>query len=203
MIEGLGTNVLQGANPFGRTASKMDFHKMLSSFGSQEKTKNTSLNEVHTNQTDLTLHWFDTPEGDIAISARGLVQDGSSMTVYKPADFDEKNPVYKVKVWDAKGNVTERMVDVSEIDPTACDAIEMYTYVSHLSASGAYPGALERFMMAGASSGESKDSYEDLFQETDWLKALKNAMQMQYNAGNLNGYMAYKDFLDYLSSNKN
>ena len=39
-----------------------------------------------------------------------------SLTVYQPKDFDPANPVYKVKVWDKDGNVTERMVDVSKVD---------------------------------------------------------------------------------------
>ena len=32
-----------------------------------------------------------------------------SLTVYQPKDFDPANPVYKVKVWDKGGNVTERI----------------------------------------------------------------------------------------------
>ncbi|MCM1184662.1 MAG: hypothetical protein NC337_14930, partial [Roseburia sp.] len=38
-----------------------------------------------------------------------------SVTVYQPKDFDSANPIYKVKVWDKDGNVTERMVDVSKV----------------------------------------------------------------------------------------
>ncbi|EOS39825.1 hypothetical protein C809_04523 [Lachnospiraceae bacterium MD335] len=33
-----------------------------------------------------------------------------SLTVYQPKDFDPANPVYKVKVWDKSGNVTEGLL---------------------------------------------------------------------------------------------
>ncbi len=46
-----------------------------------------------------------------------------SLTVYQPKDFDPANPVYKVKVWDKDGNVTERMVDVSKVDTKGSDYI--------------------------------------------------------------------------------
>ncbi|MDE7250660.1 MAG: hypothetical protein K2N82_12445, partial [Lachnospiraceae bacterium] len=47
-----------------------------------------------------------------------------SLTVYQPKDFDSENPVYKVKVWDKAGNVTERMVDVSKVDTKGSDYID-------------------------------------------------------------------------------
>ncbi len=67
-----------------------------------------------------TLHWFDTSEGDKPLGALGD-KGNSSITVYKPKDFDLGNPVYKVKTWDAEGNVTERMVDVSKVDAKNSD----------------------------------------------------------------------------------
>ena len=47
---------------------------------------------------------------------------------FSSKDFDPAHPVYKVKVWDADGNVTERMVDISKVDPGNCDTVDMYAY---------------------------------------------------------------------------
>lgn len=77
-----------------------------------------------------TLHWFDTPEGDKPLGALGD-KGNSSITVYKPKDFDPENPVYKVKTWDAEGNVTERMVDVSKLDVKNSDRVDMFAYACY------------------------------------------------------------------------
>ena len=88
-----------------------------------EKTKGNVANNNFSQQINqakanvYTLHWFDTTEGDKPLGALGD-KGNSSITVYKPKDFDPENPVYKVKVWDADGNMTERMVDVSKVDAT-------------------------------------------------------------------------------------
>ena len=90
-----------------------------------------------TGQTSTaTLHGCDEETGDIAICSNVDVVNNSSITVYKTQDFDPGNPVYKVKTWDKDGNVTERMIDVSKVDPKNCDTAEMYAYTSHLKESG-------------------------------------------------------------------
>ena len=122
-----------------------------------------------------------------------------SVTVYQPKGFDPANPVYKVKVWDKGGNVTERMVDVSKIDTKSSDYIDMFAYSSHLSASGECPSAQSAFIRAGANQhGFDDKTYDDLFGVTDWISVLKNAMQTQYDAGNLKGYLDYKQFWDFM-----
>ena len=95
--------------------------------------------------------------------------------------------MYKVKVWDKNGNVTERMVDVSKVDTKSCDYIDMFAYSSHLSASGKCPGAQSAFIRAGANQhGFDNKTHDDLFGMTDWISVLKDAMQTQYDAGNKN-----------------
>ncbi len=122
-----------------------------------------------------------------------------SLTVYQPKDFDPANPVYKVKAWDKDGNVTERMVDVSKVDTTGSDYIDMFAYSSHLSASGKCPGAQSAFIRAGADQhGFDNRTHDDLFGMKDWISVLKDAMQTQYDAGNLQGYLDYKQFWDFL-----
>lgn len=122
-----------------------------------------------------------------------------SVTVYRPKDFDPANPVYKAKIWDKDGNVTERMVDVSEVDPRNSDYIDMFAYSSHLSASGECPSAQSSFMSSAVDQHGFDDmGFRDLFQETDWVSALADAMQTQYQAGNIEGYLDYKPFWDFL-----
>lgn len=122
-----------------------------------------------------------------------------SFTVYKTKDFDPANPVYKTKIWDKDGNVTERMVDVSKVDPRNSDYIDMFAYSSHLSASGECPSAQSSFIRsAGNQHSVDGTSYQDLFRDNDWVGALADAMQTQYQAGNIEGYLDYKPFWDFL-----
>lgn len=147
---------------------------------------------------NFTLHWFQSDEGDTPIGASAVGDaGGSSVTVYKPKNFDPENPVYKVKIWDAEGNVTERMVNISKVDPKNCDAIDMFAYSSHLADSGECPDAQRAFM--GASSYHNAESGTNLFRKENWLDIVKEMMQMQYDAGNLTGYLDYKKFWDYLN----
>jgi hypothetical protein len=120
------------------------------------------------------------------------------MTAYKPKDFDESNPVYKVRIWDEAGNVTERTVDISQVDPTSCDEIDMFAYSSYLTDSGKCSNAQSAFMGARADYNSSNDYYSGSPDKTNWLDVVKQIMQMQYDAGNLEGYLDYKKFLDYL-----
>ena len=123
-----------------------------------------------------------------------------SVTVYKPKDFDAENPVYKVKIWDKDGNATERMVDISKVDPKNSDFIDMFAYSSHLSATGECPSAQSSFMSSSANQHSLDErTYKDLFKETNWVNALADAMQTQYAAGNIEGYLNYKPFWDFLT----
>ena len=153
-------------------------------------------NVKSTGNTGFTLHISNEEDGQ---SIGAMADHDSSVTVYKTKDFDPANPMYKVKIWDAAGNVTERMVDISKVDPKNCDEIDMFAYSSHLSASGECPNAQSSFIRAGANQhGFDDKTYDDLFGMTDWIGVLKDAMQIQYNAGNLKGYLDYKQFWDFL-----
>ena len=91
------------------------------------------------------------------------------------------------------------MVDVSKVDTTGSDYIDMFAYSSHLSASGKCPGAQSAFIRAGANQhGADNRTHDDLFGMNDWISVLKDAMQTQYDAGNLKGYLDYKQFWDFM-----
>ena len=151
---------------------------------------------THTSGGTFELHISNDKDGKAIGSMCGA---DYSLTVYQPNDFDPANPVYKVKAWDKDGNVTERMVDVSKVDTKNSDYIDMFAYSSHLSASGKCPNAQSSFIRAGANQhGFDSKTYDDLFGMTDWISVLKDAMQVQYDAGNLKGYLDYKQFWDFL-----
>ena len=149
---------------------------------------------AQTAQPTLVLHGKnDADEGETVVGSSVNAQTGVSIAVYKPQDFDESNPVYHVKTWDADGNMTERMVNISEIDPRHCDEIEMSAYTWYLSNSGKCPNAFMNF--AGAKAYKQANPFE----KTDWVSIIKDYMQMQYDAGNMKGYLDYKKLLGFIT----
>ena len=123
-------------------------------------------NVRNTQSNGITLY-ISNPEGGEAIGSMG--DHDSSVTVYKTKDFDPANPVYKVKAWDAAGNVTERLVDISKVDPDNCDEIEMFAYSSHLTASGKCPTAQKAFMGAKSNHDGEKAAAIYLIRKTGWI----------------------------------
>lgn len=171
-----------------------------------EKNFGNTVNNVAGTSSNLVLHGIKgekNENGDTVVGAWADAIAGTSATVYKPQDFDENNPVYRMKIWDKDGNVTERTVNLNEIDPQHCNSFDMYAYSCYASESGKCPNATSAFMMSHAYyRGElgGGSSYEDLFKATDWLAVVKDIMDMQYQLGNLSGYMKYKGFFDFLGS---
>ena len=147
-----------------------------------------------TGNTGFTLHISNEEDGQ---SIGAMADHDSSVTVYKTKDFDPANPVYKVKIWDAAGNVTERMVDISKVDPKNCDKIDMFAYSSHLSATKECLDAQGAFIGAKSNYNSSNGS-GSLFDKENWQDIVEDIMQMQYRAGNLEGYLHYKRFWDFL-----
>ncbi len=171
---------------YGRTQNRESGWAKTFSEKSTEKTGNAHL----------TLHWFDNEDGEKAVGAWGDAVAGTSVSVYQPKDFDINNPVYKVKIWDSEGNVTEKMVDISELDPANADDTEMYAYACHLSSTGKYPSAQQDFMMTHAMSHDESYSREDLLDKKDWFKILADIIKTRYEIGDREGYFRYRNFLD-------
>ena len=192
-VNGIGAS----GYPMGYTPQKTERNHV------EENVSNTSWT-VKAQNSDVVLHGEESEEDGKVVTAWACVTENTSMTVYQPNDFDPAHPVYKVKVWDANGNVTERMVDISEVDPSNCDTIDMYAYSAYLSKSGKYPDALTKFMMAHAHHKDMSEGYGsgNLFDKVDWLGVIKRVMKMQYDAGNLSGYLEYKKFLEFLEGEK-
>ncbi|MBD5444916.1 MAG: hypothetical protein HDR29_05125 [Lachnospiraceae bacterium] len=148
------------------------------------------------------LHGSDEETGDIAIFSNADLVNNLSITVYKTQDFDSDNPVYKVKTWNKDGNVTERMIDVSKVDPKNCDTAEMFAYTANLKESG--KGSFEDTVLKAAvakavRNAEQRSSASWSFSEkTDWVKIVNDIMQSEYSYGDLKGYMEWKKFLGLL-----
>ena len=149
-----------------------------------------------------TLHGAEEGSGDITIFSGAEVVSGSSYSVYKTPTFDSENPVYKVKIWDKSGNVTERMVDVSKVDPKNCDTAEMYAYTANLKESG--KGSFEDTVLKAAVAKAVKNAEQrssgswNFSEKTDWVKIVNDIMQSEYRYGDLKGYMEWKKFLGFL-----
>ena len=154
-----------------------------------------------TGQATAVLHGADEGAGDITIFSGAEVVSGTSYSVYITQDFNPENPVYKVKIWDKSGNVTERMVDVSKVDPKNCDTAEMYAYTANLKESG--KGSFEDTVLKAAVAKSVKDAESrtgtwSFSEKLDWVKIVNDIMQSEYRYGDLKGYMKWKEFLGFL-----
>jgi hypothetical protein len=189
-ISGIGTNAYQMTGyETGKTAnnvSNVDFSEQLANVSEK---------------TAVVLHGDDST-GDVAVFATADVVSGASISVYKTQDFDSQNPVYKVKIWDKSGNVTEQMVDVSKVNLSNCDTAEFYAYTANLKESG--KGSFEDTVLKAAVAKAVKNAEQrnsaswSISEKTDWVKIVNDIMQSEYSYGDLKGYMGWKKFLDFL-----
>lgn len=107
-----------------------------------------------------------------------------------------------MKIWDKSGNVTERMVDVSKVDPKNCNAAEMYAYTADLKESG--KGSFEDTVLKAAVAKAVKNAEQksagswDFSEKTDWVKIARDIMQSAYRYGDLKGYAQWRKFLGFL-----
>ena len=167
------------------------------SFGGlvKEATQSAGTSEVRT------LHGDDEVIGDVAVCSSIDVVNGNSITVYKPKNFNPDNPIYKVKMWDSSGNITEKMVDVSKVDPKNCDTLEMYAYSANLKESGQGNFAdtvLKAAVAKAAKNAESKSGSWNFVEKLDWVEIANEIMESSYRYGDLKGYMEWKKFADLL-----
>ena len=172
--------------------------KGISSFG--------NVIENHGAATNLVLHVASDEmkaQGYVSVGSWADARTGASTSVYKPKDFDENNPVYLMKIWDAEGNVTEKEVNLNEVNPESSDVYDMYAYSCYLSNSGKYTEAQKMFMRSmPVSTGVEQfglRTFEDIYTEpVNWMTVIKGWMDMQYGSGNMKGYMDFKGFYDFL-----
>ena len=165
------------------------------------KTANQQVASSITNSnTDFTLHYFDSEEGEEAIVSTTLGMGRASATIYKTKDFSLENPVYKVIMWDEAGNETERMVDLSKVNIKDCDTLDMLAYTTYLSETGSDQNAVGKMTLANSLQYQSEEEvYKHVLDKQNWLDIIGNAMQIQGDAGNWYGYLEFKKLIDILS----
>lgn len=149
-------------------------------------------------------HGSDEESGDVAVFRALYTNSGIKYTVYKTQDFSPENPIYKVKIWDEAENMTERMIDVSKVNPRNCDTFEMEVYAAYLmeTGKGSFEDTVNRVATARAVSNTEQNGFGSSWDHSakiNWVEAVKDIMQSSYNRGDLKGYMEWKNFLSFLN----
>lgn len=151
---------------------------------------------------NLTLHISHEGDEDKSVSSWANANTGRNVTVYEPKDFDPEHPVYKMKIWDKDNNLLEeRAVDLNSIDPTRADSYDMFALSAYGEKSGQSPDAIARFTMMHAKQEIEQTAQNGSYSlETveNWMSILKNMIQEQYDMGNMQGYMNFKNYYDFL-----
>ena len=139
----------------------------------------------------------DSPDGK-AVALLGF-PDGSSTSVFKGQDYTTDHPVFKVKTWDAAGNMTETEIDASKVDPANASLQEMMALDADRNLKGEESFGDELMLAAGRLHGdEVSGSYEDFFSKNNWMSEIEDFMDMQFQLGNQDGYLRYKKAFDIL-----
>lgn len=154
-----------------------------------------------TASSNLTLHIGSEDSADgKALGAIGF-PDGSSTSVFKGEAYTEDNPVFKVKTWDAEGNVTEALIDASKVDPYNATLQEMMVLNANRRLNGEETFEDGLLYTAGLINGDgARASYRDFFTKADWVSKIADCMDMQYQLGNMEGYLRYKKAYEILKT---
>lgn len=128
--------------------------------------------------------------------------DGSTGEVYQAQDYTPEHPVYRVKSWDAAGNLTEQVIDVSKVNPRDCNTYEMYAYAADLkeTGEGSFEETVLRTATAKAAAGAERQTGNawDFSKSIDWTEAVRELMRSAYASGDFKGYMGWLMFLGFL-----
>lgn len=163
---------------------------------------NQSTNNFGSVQTcpssNITLRMND-GEGNKAITCIGF-PNGGSASVFKSNNYTDSNPEYLVKYWDKESGEQEILVKPQEVNPENASYLEMLAYSTYLDEKGYLSDAFGSFTKAAMGTDVSK-SYDSnsINEKIDFKAMIKSFMDMQYNAGNLKGYLSIKKFYDFMS----
>ena len=128
--------------------------------------------------------------------------NGSAGEVYKAQGYTLEHPVYRVRSWDAAGNLTEHVIDASQVNPGSCNTYEMYVYAADLKETG--KGSFEETVMhavsarAAAGAGQTALNTWDFSKNINWTETAREMMQSAYDCGDLKGYLEWKKFLGFM-----
>lgn len=149
--------------------------------------------------THCTLHWFDDTQGNEAVMSTSLA-GGGSLTVYKPADFNPKDPKYLVKTWDSDGNVTEEEVSLNKVDPSNATYVQMAAYSAYAAKQKLVQNADGLFLAATSNLCFETDNIHD---KIDFTQIVNNTVQEQLESKNWHMYMQLNTLADFFEKTHN
>ena len=167
-----------------------------------KKTKNVSgFNQnVCGASSNITLNFSGTEKSGNALTAVGF-PDGSSASVYKADDYNSEAPEYRVRYWDKAGNFTDTAVNIGSVNPLNASYLEMLAYTTYSDAQGMTKNAYGNFLQAaGGVNGDIIYDAASINEKKNFKSMVKEFMQLQYDCNNLEGYLSFKDFYDYMKS---
>lgn len=133
---------------------------------------------------------------------RTLYSDtGVNVSVYKAPDFDSEHPVYKVEMQDKDGNITERMVDVSKVNPRNCDTLDFYAYSANLKETGKgdfVDTVVKAAMTRAQEDAEAKSKSWDMTESYDWAEIVNRIMKSEKDYGDMTGFLNWQNFYELL-----
>ena len=148
--------------------------------------------------SNITLNFSGTEESGNALTAVGF-PDGSSASVYKADNYNQANPEYRVRYWDKEGNYTDTNVAINSVEPSNASYLEMLAYTTYSDVQGMTSNAYGNFLQAanGVNGDITYDS-NSINEKKDYISMVKEFMQLQYDCGNLVGYLSFKEFYYYM-----
>lgn len=168
--------------------------------GVNRKGSNTPFTTTMDTSTHITLKLTDEDTGDKALTCVGF-PNGGSASVYKSDNYTDANPEYRVKYWDNVSEEREFIINPKNVDPTNASYMEMLAYSTYNDIQGFTDDAFGKFLTAA--DGVNVDRKYDLSNidvKMDFKSLIKEFMDMQYNAKNLQGYLSYKNLYDFVNA---
>lgn len=125
---------------------------------------------------------------DEAIFASGK-PDGQSFSVYKADGYSADNPILNIKGTDKDGNSYEQQINPLTVDPENASYVEMMALNAYLVDIGE--------LDAGDFTAIARPTEDDL-EKADYLNALRDWRDMQFQLGNMVGYQKATNVCDSL-----
>ena len=137
---------------------------------------------------------------NITLNFSGTEESGNALTaVGFPDNYNQANPEYRVRYWDKEGNYTDTNVTINSVEPSNASYLEMLAYTTYSDVQGMTSNAYGNFLQAanGVNGDITYDS-NSINEKKDYISMVKEFMQLQYDCGNLAGYLSFKEFYDYM-----
>lgn len=146
--------------------------------------------------TSVELIMMDEDSGNKALTCVGF-PDGSSASVFKADDYTDSNPQYMVKYWDKDGKESEYIVNPIQVNPENASYIDMLAYPTYLDITGQTKNGFGDFINAARGvNGNLTYDAESIDTKINFKSLVKEFMQLQYDVGNLAGYLSFKQFYE-------